>query len=312
MQSSEPSREAILRELNVKSWSVRRMCTGLDIDQKLYREIYAALDTEVRRCGAIRDKINNITTKQSLQPAFDIVYKQFPEVFEGVDCAWREECLTHWAQKCNNNRKRRKTTREEPLVVVASGEQAKRQRSALSPPVFSNITVCVRRKGHNTMTMCRPQDLVLASNRGPTNIEIDDVQFDRFISVLVEDIQFDKATERILYKPGGGKALEITNERSWRGALLEMYSSGQARLTFNVCSVRRSPEDSADSSYKPDNGRKQIQERKSRQDGTEKEAVATRQTLAKKRRNPYNTTIAHRDESQGAIGGQHLRKRKRH
>jgi hypothetical protein len=67
-----------------------------------------------------------------------------------------------------------------------------------------------------------------------SNVTIKSLAFDRFTSILQKDIQFDLAKHRIFYRYTKGMAVAITNERSWKVVIGDMYTGGMDSFDFHV------------------------------------------------------------------------------
>ena len=81
-------------------------------------------------------------------------------------------------------------------------------------------------------TICRMVDFVIQGSSG--NVTIENLAFDRFTSILKEDIQFDFTKQSIFYHCTKGMAVAITNERSWKAAIGDMYIGGMDSFDFHV------------------------------------------------------------------------------
>ena len=66
------------------------------------------------------------------------------------------------------------------------------------------------------------------------NVTIESLVFDRFTSILKEDIQFNSAKHSIFYDCTKGMVVAITNERSWKAAIGDMYTGGMDSFDFHV------------------------------------------------------------------------------
>jgi hypothetical protein len=94
------------------------------------------------------------------------------------------------------------------------------------------MTVFIRRLEGEQSTICRMRDLIRDIPKG--NINIDDLVFDQFITVLKEDINFDPTKDTISYRGADDIMLPIANERSWKAAIGEMYTMGVNRFAFSI------------------------------------------------------------------------------
>ena len=81
-------------------------------------------------------------------------------------------------------------------------------------------------------TICRMVDFLIQHSSG--NVTIESLAFDQFTSILKEDIQFDLTKHNIFYCSTKGMAVAITNERSWKAAIGDMYTGGIDSFDFHV------------------------------------------------------------------------------
>ena len=117
---------------------------------------------------------------------------------------------------------------EPPLPEAEPADELKpfRVRTLESTMVF--ITMVTSEK----CTICRMVDFVVQGSSG--NVTIESLAFDRFTSILKEDIQFDSVKHSIFYHCTKGMAVAITNERSWKAAIGDMYTGGMDSFDFHV------------------------------------------------------------------------------
>ncbi len=66
------------------------------------------------------------------------------------------------------------------------------------------------------------------------SITVEDLAYKQFVTVLHEDIQFDKARHTISYHCSDGITVPIANERSWKATIGEMYIEGLDRFVFHI------------------------------------------------------------------------------
>ena len=66
------------------------------------------------------------------------------------------------------------------------------------------------------------------------DISVDNLVYTQFITVLQEDIMFDPAKDTVSYCCIDDIMVLIKNERSWKAAIVEMYTKGLLRLVFNI------------------------------------------------------------------------------
>jgi hypothetical protein len=237
-----------------KNWTVNVIQHGLRIDNELYTTIYTAIETEMRSQNILGHKLNQSLVKKQLKLLLADIILRFSTTFDAIPYLWREKCLMAIAQKCNYNMRRsirRRTTlsaspehqtnsmcqgvmeplpniTEPPLPEAEPADELKpfRVRTLESTMVF--ITMVTSEK----CTICRMVDFVVQGSSG--NVTIESLAFDRFTSILKEDIQFDSVKHSIFYHCTKGMAVAITNERSWKAAIGDMYAGGMDSFDFHV------------------------------------------------------------------------------
>jgi hypothetical protein len=67
-----------------------------------------------------------------------------------------------------------------------------------------------------------------------SNVTIENLAFDRFTSILKEDIQFDSTKHNIFYLYTKGMTVAITNKWSWKAAIGDMYIGGMDSFDFHI------------------------------------------------------------------------------
>jgi hypothetical protein len=242
MEASNPP-AAFYERIDQKNWSVDIIRRGLQIDDRLYSTIYAAVESEMKSRNVLGFKLNTIRAKQELHHVFAKVRQNFPSVFENIPGPWCEKCFFALAQKCNYNKRRRITnsrlpnsstngTRPDSPESQPSPPQLEGQYRSLRAQALEATTVLVRRVEGQQSTICRMQDFVQEGLH--KNISVDDLVYAQFITVLQEDIKFDPAKDTVSYCGIDDIAVPIRNERSWKAAIVEMYTKGLPRFVFDI------------------------------------------------------------------------------
>lgn len=233
MVTPSAPREKIWKELNVDYWTNDRICTGLGIDDKMYKIIYAFLEGELVRSGVLGDKFNHASIKRELQPVFTTTKEKYPTVFENVDPAWEEACLLHWAQRANNNCKRRRAGLMPSKKLCNSNPIVKPQPSNFA---FGAVIFLFRKEKECYNEMCRPEDMI-SSSISSEEITVEHLEFDMFVQILKEDVNMDPESESIhceLYGLKGAKDQRCGSSRSWKAAISELHSYGLRYLQFFI------------------------------------------------------------------------------
>jgi hypothetical protein len=97
---------------------------------------------------------------------------------------------------------------------------------------LESIMVFITMVTSERCTICRMVDFVMQGSSG--NLTIESLAFDRFTSILEEDIQFDSNEYNIFYRCTKSMAVAITNERSWKAAIGDMYIGGMDSFDFYI------------------------------------------------------------------------------
>ena len=235
-----------------KNWTVNVIQHGLGINNKLYTTIYTAIETEMGSQNILGHKLNQSLVKKQLKLILANIIHRFSTTFNAIPLLWRKKCLIAIAQKCNYNMwrsmRRRSTISGSPKhqadsmcqdvtepppskAQPADGSKTDklkpfRVRTLESIMVFITIATSER------CTICRMVDFVIQGSSG--NLTIESLAFDRFTSILKEDIQFDSNKHNIFYRCIKGMAVAITNERSWKAATGDMYTGGMDSFDFYI------------------------------------------------------------------------------
>ena len=248
-----------------KNWTVNIIQHGLGINNELYTTIYTAIETEMRSQNILGHKLNQNLVKKQLKPIFANIIPRFSTTFDAIPLLWREKYLMAIAQKCNYNMRRsirRRTTKPASLTKSASPTKSTSPTKSasleyqinnvcqgLTEPLSSkagladepksfrvrtleSIMVFITMVASERCTICRMVDFVIQGSSG--NVMIENLAFDRFTSILKEDIQFDPTKHSIFYHCTKGMAVAITNERSWKAAIGDMYIGGMDSFDFHV------------------------------------------------------------------------------
>jgi hypothetical protein len=242
-----------------KNWTVNVIQHGLSINNELYTIIYTAIETEMRSQNILGNKLNQSLVKKQLKLILDNIILRFSTTFDTIPLLWREKCLMAIAQKCNYNMRRsmrRRTTisgspkhradsmcqdvTKPPQDITepppSMGEPADEPKTDKPKPfrirTLESIMVFITMATSERCTICRMVDFVMQGSSG--NLTIESLAFDRFTSILKEDIQFDSNEHNIFYRCTKGMAVAITNERSWKAAIGDMYTGSMDSFDFYV------------------------------------------------------------------------------
>lgn len=245
--SSLTTYSVIYKDVNTITWSGDIIRRALDIDERMYKLLLTKLQAQMTALGLLGERLNTARAKALLRRGFTVIYLEFDSVFRNVPERWKDRCLTFLAQRCNYNKRRRTKDKRAPTNV---GRQGVAPSSDLSQP--SDITLPSstddERPGplksvQNTMlqvhrdvnhsTSCRPQDMLVAGRLEGT-VKVDDLDFSKFISLIVKELGYNDKQDMIVYERVGVVNMHITNELEWRTALSEMHTEGAIRFFFVI------------------------------------------------------------------------------
>jgi hypothetical protein len=226
-----------------KNWTVEIIQRGLHISNDTYASICTVMEKEMRSHEVLGLLLKQPVVKKKLQPIFTYIIQRFPAIFENIPCAWREKCLTAIAQKCNYNMRRRRVRSVSPVHITDVEAQGRLGSPALmSDAVDPRPSKCLRSLDtitvHTIMvaggkySICRLLDLARKEPIDPLTIE--SLAYEQFIAVLREDIQFDTVKHTISYRYAKDIVVPISNERSWKAAIVDMHMQGMERLMFHI------------------------------------------------------------------------------
>jgi hypothetical protein len=186
----------------------------------------------MRSQNILGHKLNQNLVKKQLKLILANIILRFSTTFDTIPLLWREKCLMAIAQKYNYNMRRsmrRQTTISrssehqpdntcqditeslqnvmEPLLTKAElVDEPKPFRVRTLESIIVFITMVTSER----CTICRMVDFVMQGSSG--NLTIESLKFDRFTSILKEDIQFDSNEHNIFYRCTKGMPVAITNE----------------------------------------------------------------------------------------------------
>ncbi len=66
------------------------------------------------------------------------------------------------------------------------------------------------------------------------SITVEDLTYEQFVTVLHEDVQFDKARYTISYHCSNSITIPIVNKQSWKAIIREIYIEGLDRFIFHI------------------------------------------------------------------------------
>ena len=226
-----------------KNWTVEFIQRGLHISNDTYVSICSVMEKEMSSHKVLGLLLKQPAVKRKLQPIFIHIIQRFPATFDNIPHTWRDKCLAAIAQKCNYNMRRRRVGSVSPAHVTDADDQDQPRPLAPTsdavgphpskcPRALDTITVHTSMVAGGRYSICRLLDLARKDSFEPLTIET--LAYDQFITVLREDIQFDRVKHGISYCYAKGTMVPIYNERSWKAAIVDMHIQGMERFMFHI------------------------------------------------------------------------------
>jgi hypothetical protein len=121
---------------------------------------------------------------------------------------------------------------EPPSSKAGPSEEPAEEPKPFRIRILESIIVFITMVTSERCAICRMVDFVIQGSSGKVTIE--NLVFDRFTSILKEDIQFDFTKQSIFYHCTKGMVVAFTNERFWKAAIRDMYISVMDSFDFHV------------------------------------------------------------------------------
>jgi hypothetical protein len=253
-----------------KNLSINDIVQGLRINNQIYSQIYCMAEDQLQFNRMSGTRLSTISNKQKMADICKRIAKAYPSLSDDT-LGGRNRYLSALIRKCNYNIRRRqkgirvppapevkpsRTKRKEETRVFDQGIQDSKVRTVNSDSTINSdstndsdqattlnstrasgtlgagIIVTTKKPGRKP-AVCRLRDLVEDEKCGE-NIRLDDLQFDKWICMLQEDVGYNPKQETIYYSCVGESLLDVWNERCWKAALEEMSIKGLSRFSFTI------------------------------------------------------------------------------
>ncbi len=245
--SSQASRSMLCTEVCIITWSQDIVQCGLSIDERMYALLLSKLQTQMTTLDLLEERLNIVKVKAVLQQGFTVIYCEFNNVFCDVLELWKNRCLTFLAQWCNYNKRRQSKKKRISRRVEEHGPAPASnvpQSTEISLSFYTDDKKSEPLKAvQNTMiqvhwdqnhsTSCRSQDL-LQSGKMKGMIMMNDLNFSRFISMIMKELKYNNWQDMIVYERIGVATMHIANKLKWRTALSEMHTERSIQFFFAV------------------------------------------------------------------------------
>jgi hypothetical protein len=83
---------------------------------------------------------------------------------------------------------------------------------------------------------CNVTDILaeLSRKKDLVDLTVDDLNYERWVGYLKEDILFDQETQFLVLDNPTGRTISVKNERHWRAAVRVALRSGKEEVVFSV------------------------------------------------------------------------------
>ena len=244
---SQASHSMLCKEVCVITWLQDIVQHELSIDECMYVLLLLKLQTQMTTLDLLEERLNIIRVKAVLWWGFIVIYCEFNNVFCDVSELWKNRCLTFLAQWCNYNKQRQmKKKRISKRIEEHSSASASNvpQSTETSLPSYTddkkpeplkavqNIMIQVHQDQNHSIS-CRSQDL-LQSGKMKGMIMMNDLNFSRFISMIMKKLKYNDQWDMIVYERISMTTMHIANKLKWRTALSEMHTKRSIQFFFAI------------------------------------------------------------------------------
>jgi len=245
--SAQASCSMLCTEVCIITWLQDIVQHELSIDERMYALLLSKLQTQMTTLNLLEERLNIVRVKAVLWWEFIIIYCEFNNVFCDVPELWKNRCLTFLAQWCNYNKRRwMKKKRISRRVEEHGSAPASNVPQLTEISLFSYIddkkseslkavqnTMIQIHWDQNHSISCRSQDL-LQSEKMKGVIMMNDLNFSRFILIIIKKLKYNNWQDIIVYKCVGITTIHIANKLKWRTALSEMHTERSIQFFFAI------------------------------------------------------------------------------
>jgi len=245
--SSQASCSMLCKEVCIITWSQDIVQHGLSIDKRMYVLLLSKLQTQMTTLDLLEERLNIVRVKAVLWQGFTVIYHKFNNVFCDVSELWKNRCLTFLTQWCNYNKqrwtkKKRISKRIEEHGSASASNVPQSIKISLSSYIDDKKSEPLKAV-QNTMIQvywdqnhsisCRSQDL-LQSGKMKGVIMMNDLNFSRFILMIMKKLKYNDWWDIIVYECIGMTTMHIANKLKWRTALSEMHTERSIQFFFAI------------------------------------------------------------------------------
>ncbi len=222
---SQASCSMLCKEVHTITWSQDIVQCELSIDERMYALLLSKLQTQMTTLDLLEERLNTVRVKAVLQQGFTVIYCEFNDVFCDVSELWKNKCLTYLTQQCNYNKRRQTKKKKISRRIEEHGSASASNVPQLTEiSLFSyindekpeplktvqNIMIQVHWNQNHSIS-CRSQDL-LQSGKMKGVIMMNDLNFSRFISMIIKELKYNNQQDIIVYEHIDMTTMHIANK----------------------------------------------------------------------------------------------------
>ncbi len=181
--------------------------------------------------------VDSELTKKKLRTMTAKIIIIFDKEIKSISQNWLHKTLMIMTQRLNNNERRRaqhwEWTYENIQCQRKSQEEIKDDNAdQLSLMSWNATTLLMMKKSNNQTSLM--SSIYLTINKRQEEINLLNMQFEKYKRLLIEKRIYDVTKNRILYDSEDMKRIEIENERCWQAALIKMTAKNCCRFQFII------------------------------------------------------------------------------
>ena len=237
--------------------SIDSIKRGLGLEDGKYREFYTIMERIITRRGWIGNTFRSISEKETVYSELSTLVlasqdtnDRFPAVVERMRTPTGQAAFQGLVCKiCTNFRRRSKqqiphrhdvpvpNARDLDATAPSRDDSAEcNGKNKQSPPAAEiwQGMVSITRKDGELKALCRPCELARGWSKGLdyNSAGIDDLDFERFISILEGDHGFNRNSDSLTWEESPKKRFKqpstIDNDRQWKAVIAHMIRQGHA------------------------------------------------------------------------------------
>ncbi len=219
-----------------RNWTKVIVMKGMRLTDKEYEQLSITIKQAMRVADLLRKNLSTQEVWLQLQTVLQNI--KTDRIDFDISRHWFNQALSSMTRRVNFNVKRLSVRKASTIhsSILASQEISIDMKINMSEVTYSNFfergTLFATKSQGTSSSFCSTSDITKETKK-INIIEAMNLNFDKWKMVLKENIAYDDLHDVIVYI-GGKNSIEITIERAWREALVEMHARGQSRFCFNI------------------------------------------------------------------------------